>query len=88
MLVLSSEKIRDLALMPRLIECLQKAFRTECLVPPRQVAKMPGGAGERLFISMPAFDVEGGAAVKLAAVFPDNQAKGRFGTAIEDQHLI
>jgi ornithine cyclodeaminase/alanine dehydrogenase-like protein (mu-crystallin family) len=76
MLVLNSEKIRALAPMPRLIECLEKAFRTECVAPARQVAKMPGGMGERLFLSMPAFDLEGGGVVKLATVFPDNQAKG------------
>ena len=75
MLVLSSDAIRALAPMPGLIECLRKAFCSECVVPVRQVMKMPGGAGERLFVSMPAFDVEGGAAVKVATVFPDNQTE-------------
>jgi ornithine cyclodeaminase len=75
MLVLTAEKIRALAPMPCLIECLRKAFSTEYVVPLRQVAKVPGGAGERLFFSMPAFDLESGA-VKLATYFPDNQAKG------------
>jgi hypothetical protein len=46
------------------IEYLQQAFRTDCVVPVRQVATMPGGKGERLFFSMPAFAREGGAAVK------------------------
>ena len=76
MLVLSADEIRALAPMPRLIECLREAFRTECVVPLRQVAKMPGGTGERLFISMPAFDLEGRAAVKLVTLVPDNQTKG------------
>lgn len=76
MLVLNAEKIRALAPMPRLIECLHNAFRTECIVPSRQVATMPGGAGDRLLLSMPAFDPEGGGVVKLATVFPDNQAQG------------
>lgn len=76
MLVLNAEEIRALAPLPRLIECLQEAFRTEGVAPMRQVATMPGGAGERLFACMPAFDLEGGAAVKLVTVFPDNQAKG------------
>lgn len=76
MFVLTAEEVRNLAPMPRLIECLEEAFRTECVVPVRQVTKMPGGTDERLFISMPAFDLKGGAAVKLATVFPDNQAKG------------
>jgi ornithine cyclodeaminase/alanine dehydrogenase-like protein (mu-crystallin family) len=76
MLILTAEKIRALAPMPRLIECLQRAFGSECVVPLRQVATIPGGAGERLFFSMPAFDLEGCGAVKLATFFPDNQAKG------------
>lgn len=76
MLVLNAEEIRTLAPMRRLIECLQEAFRTECVVPPRQVLKTPGGKGERLLLSMPAFDLAGGGVVKLATVFPDNQAKG------------
>jgi alanine dehydrogenase len=76
MLVLNAEEVRALAPLPSLIECLQEAFRRGCSVPLRQVAKMPGGAGDRLFISMPAFDLEGGAAVKLVTVFPDNASKG------------
>lgn len=76
MLVLNAEEIRALAPMPRLIERLEKALRSECVVPMRQVSKMPGGSGERLFVSMPAFDMDGGAAIKLATYFPDNQAKG------------
>jgi alanine dehydrogenase len=76
MLVLNAEEVRALAPLPGLIDCLQKAFRTGCIVPLRQVVKMPGGAGDRLFISMPAFDLEGGAAVKLVTVFPDNAPKG------------
>jgi alanine dehydrogenase len=76
MLVLTAEKIRALASLPRLTECLKEAFRRECIVPLRQVATIPGGeAGKRLFFSMPAFDVEGGA-VKLLTYLPDNQSKG------------
>ena len=76
MLVLSAKQIRALAPLPNLIECLQDAFRAERVAPARQVARMPGGTGERLFLSMPAFDCEGGGAVKLTTLFPDNQAKG------------
>lgn len=76
MLVLNAQQVRTLAPMPRLIECLQKAFSRECIVPLRQFAKMPGGAGDRIFISMPAFDFSGGAAVKLVTVFPDNDKVG------------
>jgi ornithine cyclodeaminase/alanine dehydrogenase-like protein (mu-crystallin family) len=76
MLLLTGEEIRAFAPMPRLIECLRKAFATEYIVPLRQVAKMPGGAGDRLFFSMPGFDQEGGTVIKLTTFFPDNQAKG------------
>jgi alanine dehydrogenase len=76
MLVLSSEEIRSLVPIPRLIESLREAFRSKCVAPARQVARVPGGTGERLLLSMPAFDLHGGGAVKLATVFPDNHAKG------------
>ncbi|SRR5258708_6603045 len=74
MSVLNSEEIRALAPMQWLVECLQKSFRTECIVPVRQVAQMPDGTDERLHLSIPAFDPKGGRGVKLATVFPDNQA--------------
>ena len=76
MLVLNAEQIRALAPMPRLIERLRDAFRAQNSLPLRQFAPMPGGSGERLFLSMPAFDTEGGAVVKLATVFPDNPERG------------
>jgi ornithine cyclodeaminase/alanine dehydrogenase-like protein (mu-crystallin family) len=76
MLVLSGEQIHALAPMPRLIARLEDQFRAGCVVPPRQVTAMPGGAGERLFLTMPAFASEGGTAVKLATFFPDNPARG------------
>jgi ornithine cyclodeaminase len=75
MLLLTGEEIRAFAPMPRLIECLRKAFATEYIVPLRQVAKMPGGAGDRLFFSMPGFERDGTAVIKLTTYFPDNQAK-------------
>jgi len=77
MLVLGSEAIRSLVVMPDLIDCLQDAFRTEYVVPARKVSKMPGGEGERLFLSMQAFDRSGCAVAKLATVFPDNRVRGR-----------
>lgn len=76
MLVFNSERIQALVSMPQLIECLREAFRSECIVPARQMVKVPGGAGERLFLGMPAFDPEGGGVVKLATVFPDNPQNG------------
>src|SRR5688572_26862501 len=77
MLVLNAEQIRAFAPMPVLIERLRAAFRSHCVVPPRQVARVPGGSGERLFLTMPAFDAEGAGAVKLVSYFPDNPAAGR-----------
>ncbi len=76
MQILTAREIRALAPMPRLIEALEQAFRGECRVPARGVVNVPGGAGDRLFLSMPAFDARGAGVVKLASVFPDNAAKG------------
>jgi ornithine cyclodeaminase/alanine dehydrogenase-like protein (mu-crystallin family) len=76
MLVLSADQIRTLAPMSRVIDCLQQAFRTGCQTPPRQIEKMPGGTGERLFLSMPAFHPQGGSSVKVVTFFPDNRERG------------
>lgn len=75
MRVFGAEEIRQLAPMPRLIECLRTAFTEGYSVPPRQVADIPGGKGGRLLLYMPVFDAEGGGAVKLATVFPDNDTE-------------
>jgi len=76
MLNLTAVEIRSLASMPRLVNCLEEAFRKDWVVPSRQVAELPGGSDRRLLLSMPAFDLRGGGAVKLATVFPDNRSKG------------
>jgi ornithine cyclodeaminase/alanine dehydrogenase-like protein (mu-crystallin family) len=76
MRVLSAEEIRRLAPMPQLIDALRKVFVSECVVPQRQVTRIPGGKEERMLLCMPAFDREGAAVVKLATVFPDNPARG------------
>ena len=76
MLNLSAEDIRALAPLPRLIECLREAFRTACVAPVRQVVNVPGGVGNRQFLSMPAFSSSGAAAVKLVTYFPDNPGHG------------
>jgi alanine dehydrogenase len=76
MLVLNADQVRALAPMPHLIDCLEDAFRSEYVVPARQVTEMPGGTGNRLFISMPAFDPKGSAAIKLATYFPNNAVNG------------
>lgn len=73
MRVFGAEEIRRLAPMPRLIECLREAFASGYSAPARQVAAVPGGKGDRLLLYMPAFS-EGGGAVKLATLFPDNEA--------------
>jgi ornithine cyclodeaminase len=76
MLVLDSNEVRARAPMPRLIESIEKAFRTECTIPARSVVKLPGGSGDRLLLMMPAFAPGGGGAVKLSTVFFDNPARG------------
>jgi alanine dehydrogenase len=76
MLFLNAEDIRAFAPMSRLIESLEHAFRTGCIAPLRQVAEVPGGHGNRLFVSMPAFGHSGAGAVKLVTLYPDNQAAG------------
>jgi ornithine cyclodeaminase/alanine dehydrogenase-like protein (mu-crystallin family) len=76
MQVLNAEEIRARAPMGRLISCMRDAFRSGYVVPPRRVVSLPGGQGERLLLFMPAFDRQGGGAVKLATVFPDNRSSG------------
>ena len=76
MLILNAEDIRALAPLPRLIECLREAFRSGCVAPVRQVVNVPGGVGNRRFLSMPAFSLNGAAAVKLVTYFPDNPSNG------------
>jgi alanine dehydrogenase len=76
MLVLGADQVRILAPLPRLIDALQEAFCKEYVAPARQVMKIPGGAGERLLLFMPAFDANGSGAVKISTVCPDNQGSG------------
>src|SRR5579862_1312304 len=76
MLVITAEQVRLFAPMPRVVDALQEAFRTPCVAPARQVAKMPGPHEERLFLSMPAFHPDGSAAVKLVTLCSNNQSKG------------
>ena len=76
MLVIDAERVRTLAPMSRLVDCLDAAFRTGCVVPHRQVVAMPGLDEGRLFLSMPAFSYNGGAIVKVVTVCPENSLKG------------
>jgi len=74
--VLDAEKIRQLVSMPQLIESLRRAFAAEFAVPARHFAPIPGGAGDRLLLDMPAFSADGSGAVKLVTMIPDNRARG------------
>ena len=74
--VITAEEVRALAPMPQLIESLRVAFRKACVAPARQVTEIPGGAGDRLLLYMPAFDAAGGGVAKLATIFPDNTERG------------
>jgi alanine dehydrogenase len=76
MRVLDAAEIRELAPMPRLIDCLREAFRDPPHSPGRQVTPIPGSMGDRVLLYMPAFDREGGGAIKLVTIFPDNGEKG------------
>jgi alanine dehydrogenase len=73
---LNADTIRSLIDVPALVGCLEEAFRATFVVPERQVVKIPGGSGERIFASMPAFDLAGRGAVKLVTLFPDNRSNG------------
>jgi hypothetical protein len=70
MLLFDAEHTRARAPIPCLIECLRDAFRGVGAVPPRQLHKVPGGAGDRLFLIMPGFDVEAQPQSSRSACFP------------------
>jgi ornithine cyclodeaminase/alanine dehydrogenase-like protein (mu-crystallin family) len=76
MLVLGADQIRAAVSMPNLIECIRAAFQEPVVAPERQVVKIPGGPGSRLFAAMPAFDLQGHGAVKLVTFNPGNRPKG------------
>ena len=75
MRVFGASEIRALAPMPRLVESLREAFRDPPNPPGRQMTPIPGGKGDRLLLSMPAFDGEGDGVIKLVTIFPDNGEK-------------
>jgi alanine dehydrogenase len=76
MMFLDGMRIRTLLPMSRLIDGLSEAFSGRYVVPQRSLIRIPGGNGERLLLSMPAFDDAGGGAVKLSTVYPDNRGDG------------
>jgi ornithine cyclodeaminase/alanine dehydrogenase-like protein (mu-crystallin family) len=73
--VLDAEAIRERVSMPQLIESLRRAFTRGLTTPARQFSAIPGGAGDRLLLCMPAFGADGGGAVKLVTIVPDNRAR-------------
>ena len=74
MQIFTSERINAVFSMAALIEALRTAFSGTANGPPRQLLPVPGGAGDRMMLVMPALAADGGAAVKIATVFPDNPA--------------
>jgi alanine dehydrogenase len=76
MLVLNAEEIRTLAPAARLIEQLRETFRAGGVTAVRTPTTMPGGAADRLFVSMLAMDERGGPVIKLLTILPENRAKG------------
>lgn len=71
-----AERIGALIPISDLIDAIEREFLASHVIPPRLVAKVPGGGGDRLFLGMPAFDIAGGAAIKLTMLYPDNRGKG------------
>lgn len=76
MLVLNADQIRALAPMNQLVESLRKAFGASRIKTARTPTPMPGGSGDRLFLSMLAMDPEIGTVIKAVTILPDNRAKG------------
>jgi len=75
MRVIGADQVRVRADLPRLIDSLERAFRSDAVVPQRQVLTLPGNAAGQ-FLVMPAFDADGSAAVKLVTYLPANAGRG------------
>lgn len=75
MRVIGADQVRVRADLPRLIDSLERAFRSDAVVPQRQVLALPGNAAGQ-FLVMPAFDADGSAAVKLVTYLPANAGRG------------
>lgn len=76
MLVLNADQIRAAAPAARLVESLRKTFAAGGVSTVRTPTSMPGGAGDRLFVSMLALHEDGGAVIKLLTILPENRLKG------------
>ncbi len=72
MLVLNATQTSASISMADLIDSLQNAFGGGIQTTPRRIERLPGGKGDRLFLSMRAFDETGRTIVKLVTYFPDN----------------
>ncbi len=73
MLVLDEAAVRAAAPLGALIDRLELAFAERAVVPDRHIVEVPGGAGDRVFAAMPAFDMSGAGMVKILTSFPDNR---------------
>jgi ornithine cyclodeaminase len=73
MCIIDAAQVRELVSMSELVDSLAVTFGNPATTSPRQIARIPGGHGDRLLLSMPAFDATGAGIVKLATVFPDNK---------------
>jgi alanine dehydrogenase len=73
----NADAIDRTLVMADLIEALKSAFASTWHGAPRAIISAPGGAGDRLLLSMSAFDEIGAGMVKLATVFPDNASKAK-----------
>jgi alanine dehydrogenase len=63
----------------RLIDALDRGFRTPCTVPMRQRYRVPApqpGGSEGTLVLMPAWIAGGALGIKIVTVYPDNSAKG------------
>jgi alanine dehydrogenase len=76
MQVIDADEVRARADLPRLIESLERAFRSDAVIPQRLILPMTGGSEDRQFLVMPAFDADGSAAVKLVTFIPGNARRG------------
>lgn len=76
MMVLNAAQIRAAAPTLRLVEALRKTFADGRITTVRTPTNMPGGTGDRLFVSMLAMHQDGGAVVKLLTILPENREKG------------
>ena len=74
-MVLNAAQIRTAAPALHLIEALRTTFAEGRVTTVRAPTNMPGGSGDRLFVSMLAMHQDGGTVVKLLTILPENRPK-------------